>query len=123
MLTFPPQYPRRRKRASRRAAPSPTPVAQIHVLFVAPAPGEPTVATWVFDGDIEDPTSSLAGLTIGGHPGISWQRDDTSALRVDHDTIIAPGQSWACAAGAGGIVGIDGQELAAGSGSVSNPPP
>ena len=48
---------------------------------------------------------------------------DTSALRVDHDTIIAPGQRWACAAGSGGIVGSQGQELAAGSGTVSAPPP
>jgi hypothetical protein len=53
--------------ANSQADSAAAPVAQIRVLFVAPAPAEPTVATWAFDGDIEDPVSGLAGLTIGGH--------------------------------------------------------
>ena len=121
MLSFPIKFPRRRRPQSRRAASSATPpVALVHVLFVKPAPGESTVATWVFDADIEDPTETLDGLTINGVGGISWERDDPAGLRIDHGIVISAGQTWSSAAGAGGIVGTDGQSLAAGSGVVVN---
>ena len=93
------------------------------MLKVQPAPGEPTVAGWIFDVDVEDPTEAVAGLSVNGQPGLSWVRDDTSAFRVDHGVEISVGMTWSNTAGAGGIVGTDGQQLAAGSGTVEAAPP
>jgi hypothetical protein len=72
----------------------------------------------VFDADIDDPTGSLAGLSIDGNPGISWERDDPLALRVSYFVEIIAGEEWANTDGAGGIVGADGGMLQAGSGLV-----
>jgi len=87
-------------------------------MFVKPAPGEPTVATWVFDAEVEDPTGSVAALGIDGNGGVSWVRDEPQALRIDHGIAIVPNQPWANTAGAGGIVSTEGGALVAGSGLV-----
>ena len=108
--------------------PPPPPPALVHVLRVQPSPGEPTVATWVFDADVEDPSGgggaggSLAGLVVDGAGGIGWERDEPAALRIDRGVAIAIGQPWSNTAGAGGIVGTAGGSLAAGTGTVTSQP-
>jgi hypothetical protein len=113
---------RRRRRAMQFGAPPspppPPPPALAHVIKVALTPGETTQATWVFDVEVDDPTSALAGLTVNGSGGLSWERDDPLALRVDHGITVSIGQTWQNTAGAGGIVGTNGETLAAGTGQV-----
>ena len=128
-LLYPKKPRHRRDRSLRTLDPSrnlppspPSPPALVHVVKVIPSPGEPTVATWVFDAEVEDPTGSVAGLVVDGHAASAWVRDDTQALRVDHGLVIAVGQSWTSAAGAGGIIGADGGALEAGSGTVEASP-
>jgi len=58
----------------------------------------------VFDLAVADPTGPLTGLTIEGNPGLSWERDEELALRIDHGIEIIPDQGWANTEGAGGIV-------------------
>ena len=98
------------------AAPTPPPV---HVVSVQPAPGEPTVATWVFDLEVDDPTAPCSGFVINGHPGIGIVRDDFNAFRIDHGATVSAGMSWSNTAFAGGIKSTDGGTLDAGSGTVT----
>jgi hypothetical protein len=111
---------KRRVRRKRRNEPSGVtpPPSTIHVVAVRESPDEPTVATWIFDEDIDDPTSQPIGLVVNGHAGTSWQRDDTNALRVEHSSPVSAGMSWSNTAFAGGIEGTDGSTLEAGSGTV-----
>jgi hypothetical protein len=97
---------------------TPLPPSTIHVVAVRESPGEPTVATWIFDEDIDDPTSAPIGLVVNGNPGTSWLREDTNALRVEHNSPVSAGMPWSNTAFAGGIEGTDGSTLDAGSGTV-----
>ena len=123
---FIPIRPRvRRKRhevAGSVSPPPPPPAPPVHVVAVTTSPGEPTVATWLFDLDIDDPTTLVVGLVVNGHGGTSWERDDTSALRVEHGAAVDAGMSWSNTAFAGGIKSTDGGTLDAGSGSVVEAP-
>jgi len=102
--------------------PPPPPAPPVHVVAVTTSPGEPTVATWLFDLDIDDPTTLVIGLVVNGHGGTSWERDDTSALRVEHGAAVDAGMSWSNTAFAGGIKSTDGGTLDAGSGTVVEAP-
>ena len=77
------------------------------------------MATWIFDSDIQDPTSVPVGLVVNGHVGSTWVREDTNALRVEHGSAVNVGMSWSNTAFAGGIVSTDGGTLDAGSGTVA----
>ena len=90
----------------------------VRVERVQLSPGEPTVAVWVFSDAIADPGRAVDGLVVNGRPGLSWDRDDVAAIRVDYGFPIVVGLPWACAAGAGGIVAETGQTLVAGKGAV-----
>jgi len=123
---FIPIRPRvRRKRhevAGSVSPPPPPPAPPVHVVAVTTSPGEPTVATWLFDLDIDDPTTLVVGLVVNGHGGTSWERDDTSALRVEHGAAVDAGMAWSNTAFAGGIKSTDGGTLDPGSGTVVDAP-
>src|SRR5436309_16103283 len=85
--------PRHRARKPPTGNPPPPPTT-VHVVAVFPAPGEPTVATWVFDVDVDDPTATVIGFVVDGHGGIGAVRDDANAFRINHGTLVEPGMAW-----------------------------
>ena len=90
---FQPAPPRRRRVREEAPAvsppppPPPPPVGQIHVVAVFPAPGEPTVATWVFDEDIDDPSSVPVGLVVNGN-GVRYRSFENDRSGSDPSTLV-----------------------------------
>jgi hypothetical protein len=121
--TFQPRKPFRRRISADAVGAEPAPpVEYVNVDYVIPWGGDANVAVWVFTLDVADPTGEeAAGLAIDGAAGESWEREDTNALRVAYPDEVLVGQPWTCAAGAAGIIGTEGEPLAAGAGEVNTP--
>lgn len=99
--------------------PPPPPPTLLHVSEVRVSGDDRTVATWMFDEDINDPTSAINGLLADGHVPLNWHNESANELRVEYEFEIAEGAPWSNPAGAGGIVSTSGHTLAAGSGTVT----
>jgi hypothetical protein len=120
---------RRRDRSLQSLAPGstlPTPPAApaaVHVSSVRTT-AEASVALWVFNENIDNPTSAVTGFVAGsggGHGGLAWERANANSLKIEHNFPVTAGDPWSNTDAAGGIRSTDGGELQAGSGIVSNP--
>jgi hypothetical protein len=91
----------------------------VHVTVVVYDPAFPQTVAWVFDQNVNDPTSSVADLSVNNLPGASWARIGLNSLRIEYGSPVAGGQPWSVTEGAGGITGVvDGGVIIAASGTV-----
>jgi hypothetical protein len=125
MLTLKKRH-RRRDRSLQSLAPGwtpptpPAPPAAVHVSSVKTT-AEPSVALWVFDQNVQNPTAAVNGFVAGsggGHGGLAWERNSANSLKIEHNFAVSPGDPWSNTARAGGIHSTESGELEAGTGTV-----